>query len=208
MKGEGLVKIELLDEKTVKVLLSRIDMNNYHLTYDEMDYRSPDTKKVLLRLLDEVKRQIKIDLSSGKLFIEAFPYVDGGCILYVNLLDPSATRETAKTAKRNIHSFSNAEFPLIITITGVKRLGALCSSLTSHCHSLILDSELFLSNNSTDSYSLLLHTGLLLNDELVHVANEFLCSYKKGAIAAAHVREHGCSLIEKNAVPLLDKSLN
>lgn len=194
------MKIEMLDEKTVKVLLSKLDMNNYHLTYDEMDYRSPDTKKVLLRLLDEVKRQVKIDLSGGKLFIEAFPYVDGGCILYVNLLDARSTRDTVAQKSR-----TSIELPLIITVDGIKHLGPLCGQLKKRMGEIILKNELY---RLDDKYCLLIYTYCRTDSELVRLAGEYSCKCTKGPIAAARVREHGSPLISEDAIAILDKSLN
>lgn len=79
------MKIEIVDEKTIKVSLSKADMDSLNVCYDELDYKNPLTKKMIVSVLDIIKSRCDLNLSEEKLFIEAFPYIDGGCILYIRI---------------------------------------------------------------------------------------------------------------------------
>lgn len=193
------MKIELLDDKTVKVLLSKLDMYNLNLTYDEMDYKSPGTKKVLMQLLDEVKKQIKVDMTKGKLFIEAFPYADGGCILYVNLLD--GTELSSPSMKKKKTGFDT---PIICCLEGINDLSALAIRLASDFSHMILKSTLYLMNKK---YYLVLYTYCKMDSKISAIISEYGKLFGKGAVTAAIIFEHGELIIAENAINLLKKAL-
>lgn len=188
------MKIELLDDKTVKVLLSGLDMKDMHLTYDEMDYKSPETRRILLQLLHKVKQQVEIDLTTGKLFIEAFPYADGGCMLFVNLLEPA-------TQKKRCMGFDT---PIICELETTQTLGMLCAGLMRYNH-IILKSTLYLMN---EKYYLVLYTYCKMDAELTKAIREYAVVYGKGAVSLAIVAEHGKPLMDENAMTLLCELLN
>ncbi len=193
------MKIELLDDKTVKVLLSKIDMTAYNLCYDEMDYKNPQTKRVILKLIDEIKKEVKINLTTGKLFIEAFPYADGGCILYVNVLDPGKT-ETQSQKKLN----SGFDTPLIFVIEDINLLGVLSNRLMTRYSHIILKSALYLWD---EKYYLLLYTYFKMDSEIMKLIGEYGKFYGKGTIQSAIVKEHAKELIKNDAIAMLDGCL-
>lgn len=97
------MKIEQIDQQTIKVVLTPRDMDSFDITYEEMDYKDPNTKRVILELLHQIKKETSMDFNGGKLFVEAFPYLDGGCVLYICTIPASAettpkTRQTQKPA--------------------------------------------------------------------------------------------------------------
>ena len=42
------MKIEQIDPQTIKVILTQTDMDSFDITYDDMDYKDPHTKQVIL----------------------------------------------------------------------------------------------------------------------------------------------------------------
>ena len=189
------MKIELLNDKTVKVVLSNTDMINLNLNYDEMDYKNPDTKRVILQLVDKIKQEVSIDLSTSKLFIEAFPYVDGGCILYVNLLD--LNEKSNAVARQCKISFDT---PIIFSFSDLDTLGNLSKRLVMRYSHIILKNSLYLYNGK---YYLLLYTYFKMDDQLSRLLSEYGQFYGKGAIMSALIQEHAKELIACEALETL-----
>lgn len=90
------MKYDLLSRNTVKITLSEEDMREYSLCAENIALRTAETKRSLSRMLRKMK------LFSGykpdRLFLEAFPASDGGCVLYVSSLgeDYSGERPVEK----------------------------------------------------------------------------------------------------------------
>lgn len=194
------LKIELLDDKTVKILLSKFDMTTFNLCYDEMDYKNPETKRVILKLIDEIKKEVKINLNTGKLFIEAFPYADGGCILYVNVLD--STKIQSQAQKKLKPGFDT---PLIFMLEDVNSLGTLSNRLITRYSHIILKSSLYLWDNK---YYLMLYTYFKMDSEIINLINEYGKLYGKGTIQSSIIKEHAKELITNDAIAMLDSCLS
>ena len=74
------MRIVTVNEFRVEVTLTPEDLNDFDITYEQMDYADADTRRVLWTLLAEVRRMngISLDLS-GKLLIEVNRETDGCC---------------------------------------------------------------------------------------------------------------------------------
>ena len=76
------MKIESRGEETVVVELTAEDMREMDITYEALDYRSVETRRVIWTILDRVKRSLgRSPETDGRLLIEAAPSEDGGCVL-------------------------------------------------------------------------------------------------------------------------------
>lgn len=77
---------EIGDEKIV-VSLSKDDLKNLDITYDEMDYSNIETRRVIWTILDEAQINLgkSIDMG-GKMLIEVCPDENGGCIMYFTVM--------------------------------------------------------------------------------------------------------------------------
>lgn len=188
------MKIELLENKTVKVVLSNIDMMSYNLTYEEMDYKNPETKKVIMQLIEKIKKEISIDLSTGKLFIEAFPYIDGGCILYVNMIDSDYKKGQMKNFK------SSFPTPIVYSFNDINALGNLSKRMISRYNHVILKNSLYYYENK---YFLLIYTYFKMDSQLSALLKEYGQFYGKGAVVCSLVKEHAKEIIEENAIETL-----
>lgn len=194
------MKIEPLDDKTVKVVLSKVDMDGFQLTYEEMDYQNPETKRVILHLIDEIRDQVDIDLSEGKLFIEAFPYADGGCILYVNVLD-TARGTDVRLPKKHRTSFDT---PLIFVFEDLSSLSALAVRLNARYSHVILKDSLYLLDHK---YYLMIYTYFKMDNEIIHLLGEYGRFYGKGAVRSSLIKEHAKELLKSDAAQTLEKYL-
>lgn len=191
------MKIEPLDDKTVKIVLSKGDMDTFHLTYEEMDYQNPDTKRVLLKLIDAVRRESSVDLAGGKLFIEAFPYADGGCILYVNVLPGSGPERPARPK-------TGFDTPLVFLFGDLESLCRASARLQGRYSHTILKSSLYLLEGR---YCLALYTYFKLDGPISRLLSEYGDFFGKGPVTAAFLREHGKVLCEEEALRTIVESL-
>lgn len=111
------MKYDSLSRNTVKITLSREDMREYSLCAESIALHTAETKRSLSRMLRKMK------LFSGcrpdRLFLEAFPETDGGCVLYVSSLYEEGNKEkTAETA-------------LMCCVDGLSELVQLCRAVES-----------------------------------------------------------------------------
>lgn len=92
--------------------LSRSDMEQLDITYDEMDYSNIETRRVIWSILDTVRQRTGRDVDpSGNLMIEAAPDSTGGCLLMFTV--PPSKRSTgtviAKSSGTYIYEFDSAD---------------------------------------------------------------------------------------------------
>ncbi|MCL2633466.1 MAG: adaptor protein MecA [Oscillospiraceae bacterium] len=82
------MQIDVLSQNTLKLTLSRLDMFDLDIRYESLSGKNPDTKRLLSHVLRTVKldKSTGIDFSGERLFVEAFPRPDGGCMLYISCL--------------------------------------------------------------------------------------------------------------------------
>ena len=74
-------------EDKIIVELTEQDMLGLDITYDEMDYSTTETRRVIWTLLDEAGKALGRELDpSRRMIIEAMPK-NGGCILSFTILD-------------------------------------------------------------------------------------------------------------------------
>lgn len=79
--------IEKISSSTVKIVLSGAELSGYNMDFGMLDSDNPETKSLLISLLTAIENKVDIDLSSDRLFIEAFAANDGGCLLYISVID-------------------------------------------------------------------------------------------------------------------------
>jgi negative regulator of genetic competence, sporulation and motility len=91
------MQIDVLSSNTLKLTLSKCDMNDLDIKYESLSPKNPETKRLLAHVLNSIQRESKtgFTFSGERLFVEAFPRADGGCMLYISCLE----EETAKPAR-------------------------------------------------------------------------------------------------------------
>lgn len=155
------MKIEIVDEKTLKVSLSKADMDSLNVCYDELDYKNPLTRRMIISVLDIIKSRCDLNLSDEKLFVEAFPYIDGGCILYIRI-----GYEKKISSSRKKQSFNT---PIIYEFKDIDELGMGISLLSKSFFHIILESSLYILDQS---YYLLLYTYFKMDDRISSALSE------------------------------------
>lgn len=79
------MKFDSLSRSTVKITLSEEDMNRYSLCAESITQKTDEAKRTLAGLLK--KERLFRGSNARRLFLEAFPRANGGCILYVSGLE-------------------------------------------------------------------------------------------------------------------------
>lgn len=88
------MKIESTSKNNIVISLSSQDLDDLGITYEEMDYKNLDTRRVIYTLLQEASEQLKRDVHpSGKMLIEAVPDPFGGCVLYFTVYQSDADKK-------------------------------------------------------------------------------------------------------------------
>ena len=84
------MKIEADGEEKIAVTLTERDMQDFDITYDEMDYSNIETRRVIWTILDEAKRVLGKPINiDNRLLIQVSPGEDGGCIMHFSQLNDS-----------------------------------------------------------------------------------------------------------------------
>ena len=82
------MQINSPSENRITVELTAPDMRELDITYEEMDYASIETRRVIWTVLDAAGKQLGRELDlSRRMLIEASPLAGGGCALTFTLLD-------------------------------------------------------------------------------------------------------------------------
>ncbi len=82
------MKINSPAEDKIIVDLSKQDMLDLEITYEDMDYSTIETRRVIWTVLDEAGKALGKEFDpSRRMIIEAMPKNGGGCVLSFTILD-------------------------------------------------------------------------------------------------------------------------
>lgn len=188
------MKIEVHDDSRIAIELTKDDMSELDITYEDLDYSNIETRRVLWTVLDEASNTIGCDINlSERMLIEAVPSSTGGCIIYFTVLPKHHNNGSAKIIKRD-------ESAIICDIPNVDDLFAACQMLKKKGYTQ--KSELFLKDKR---YRLVLFPSL----EEEQVFESSLCEYgdvlrRHKSQTLSHMREHWQQLATPDAVEKLN----
>jgi negative regulator of genetic competence, sporulation and motility len=235
------MQIDILSSNTLKLTLSRLDMFDLDIKYESLSGKNPETKRLLAHVLksirlDQLNQKTGFDFSSDRIFVEAFPRPDGGCMLYVSSLgdennlmtDNTKKRKTsAKSAvieERSVTAFKavtapkavaikreNLKSQLIFETDGVRELSGLCRSLCLQKEWKKqgfenLESTLYMSETNDGKYRLLIKGEGSKNSLLTGIAKEY-GDILRGEREMMFTKEHFKPIIENNAAERLNELL-
>lgn len=82
------MKYDTLSRNTVKITLTEADMRKYSLSSDCISGHTAETKRTLTDFVNRLKEINPLfpEYEPERLFLEAFPRSEGGCILFISTL--------------------------------------------------------------------------------------------------------------------------
>lgn len=185
------MKIEVINIKTIKVILTHNDMKKMSLSYINMNYEDPNTKKAIINVLEDIEIQKNVNLLKQELFIEAFPTINEGCILYINIINKENQTKKIEQIKPNFN------IPMIFRFSNIDNLIEASKKISDKYSHLILKSELY---KNDESYFIIIYSYLNINKKIIMLFNEYGDFFGKGEIKSSFVKEHFDLLIESNAI--------
>lgn len=180
------MKITPPKDKYIFIELTRDDMEKMNITYDNLDYSNPHTRKIIHHLLNEAKQSLGYPVSlPGKVRVDALPSVEGGCLLFFTVCtNPVKYKLKGKEAEL-VFSFEKQDY--------------------------FFDLAMSLSENETKNIksSLYLHEGklmLLVSGKIKHsiVAkiNEYAFPVKTYGQGKALIKEYGDCIVKGKALEI------
>lgn len=180
------MKINSTADDRITVDLTKQDMLELDITYEDMDYSTIETRRVIWTLLDEAGKVLGKELDpTRRMIIEAIPKNEGGCILNFTILDSRKKYSVQKQfLKKQSDSFmcefENAE-ALFDAVNGCKT---------------DIQSSLY---EKDGKYRLMIY-GLTDSRDIRLYFSEFSNVTNAEKLICEHTKEHWKCLVEQNAI--------
>lgn len=188
------MKIELLENDSIKIRLTKEDLNSLCICVDELDYANIETRRVIWTLLDAARYELKIDIDpTENMLIEVLPNRSGGCCIYITGFENRpicSARCTVRGMKPLFFDFDGAD-TLMSAACALKSIAVKHNQL----------SELY--RMRENQYRLLIYPDSKLAVGLSGVLSEYCCNCGNGNAAAAYTREHGNLITGGDAISKL-----
>jgi hypothetical protein len=175
-------------------------MFDLDIRYESLSGKNPDTK----RLLSHVLKTVKLDKSSGvdftgeRLFVEAFPRPDGGCMLYISCLNEGADAPATVPRANKSRKAVAVSATLLYQFASIADLEGACRVLSWQRTNgkLSFTSNLYSRDN---------HYRLLINTANKKLASSIVSEYGREVCAKeiTATKEHYKLLANDNAAELL-----
>lgn len=185
--------IEIISSNTIKVILDEYDMAIYDISFEQLDRSSPETKRLLIDLIESINEEKNIDLSEERIFVEAFPKDDGGCLLYLSMLNSNVKVTPEKTSLYT---------SIICTIDDYSILKNLCSNLYNLYSHITHNSELYYRDGH---YYIILHTFKRADNKMRTFLNEYCAITGNGETDCSYIREYCQCIFSLNAIEEVTK---
>ncbi len=187
------MKIHAPQENRIVVELSRSDMTELDITYEEMDYGNIETRRVIWTLLDRARQTLCRDIDpSGKLLIETVPTPDGGCVLCFTVLQREAGASSPRMLR--IHKESTRLLYRFRTLDDLTDCAC-----RIRCTGIPLRAQLYVWK---DAYFLLID-GLLPPRSIRSLLSEYGTLCPQESFRLSVLREHGKLLADGDAIEKL-----
>ncbi|MCL2020323.1 MAG: adaptor protein MecA [Oscillospiraceae bacterium] len=224
------MQIDILSSNTLKLTLSRLDMFDLDIKYESLSGKNPETKRLLAHVLksirlDRLNQKTGFDFSCERIFVEAFPRPDGGCMLYVSSLEADAGRRKKQSIKTQARESFTAEEAnllkaglkredikslLIFETDAVNELSGVCRSLCrqKEWERLGFESALYLSENRNGEmkYRLIIKNVTGRQTLISGIIREYGEPYR-GELELAYTEEYFRAVIKENAAEKLGELL-
>ena len=186
------MKINSPAEDRIIVDLTKQDMLELDITYEDMDYSTIETRRVIWTVLGEAGKALGRELDpSRRMIIEAAPKSEGGCTLSFTILDGRKNRFPQK------HTLKKQEENLICDFENLDSLFKAAEEISRT--GLESQSSLF---ELDGTYRLILGCP---TESYKNILSEFCRIQNFSKLMNDHTREHWHMLAEGNAVESLSR---
>ena len=179
---------DALSKNTVKITLTRRDMKTYSIKSENLVSRTAESKRCLICFLKKFQSESSLfpGYHAERLFLEAFPSDDGGCVMYVSTLGtddlpPEEEKSPVSRIMCRTDSIDDAA-TLCRIVSGAELSSALYSLDSEYCLIFSVPSE------KTEALSRIIGEFGAFSDEPTDIA----C-----------VSEHAEAICETDAIKLL-----
>ncbi len=205
------MKAELVSPTKLKILLETGDMTRYGLSFEELDYARPETRKVFREVLELARRDTGFESSGCRLFVEAFPEKDSACSLIVTKLPWVSDSDVLTRLLRGRNaspdgaqlSFHKSRGTYLYRFDGFDQV-ADAASAVQELIGLSMDTRLI---RQGKYYYLMLTLPRLHPYErsICSILSEYGTETESTELGNARLLEHGSLLIQQNAIQTLGR---
>lgn len=181
---------DTLSANTVKITLTKQDMQNNSLNAESIRSRTAESRRSLTRFLKRFQTESSLfpEHSAERLFLEAFPSDDGGCVLYVSTLGAEPT----PSGSRRQHSVR-----IMCGSEDIESMISLCACISRR----ILSSSLY---RLDGGYCLVIRSSPDEAGAVSHIIEEF-GELSEDETDIAYASEHGVLLCRANAAGIMSR---
>lgn len=221
----SVMKVDILSETTLKLTLTEEDLKESSLCYEALSKQSEDCRRVLERLIEKGAPPKTAALAAelldeeSRLLVEAFPSANGGCMVYLSVLNRTGSKKkqlngNAQKTKRSSDKKQSAgsdpqlldrqieASPIIFETASGEMLGKLCRRLEAERKSGMKFSSKLFSNQTC--YRLALTPLNFCTARLTRILREY-GAVTNSELIAAYTQEHFGELIGENAAELCQR---
>lgn len=185
------MKIIAQTDNRICIELTREDMEELDITYDELDYANIETRRVLWTLLDEARHELGRNIClTQRLLIEAVPDHDGGCSIFFTVMEQTEGKNQSKQLIKGIRQ------RIVCTSDKIDNIGKLSKALSGLGG--ILKSELY---GNGGKYRLIIQMESVFTGDINAVICEF-CDIEDDSVIP-YTYEHWKRLMSPDAVGIL-----
>lgn len=172
------MNIKAQTDKKISIELTREDMDELDITYEELDYSNVETRRVLWTLLDEAGHRLGRNISlTNQMLIEAVPDEQGGCVLYFTVVDEDFGMDS-DTSKAGIWNPKT-----VCQSSSIDNIGALSKALYNM--DCVAHSELYTDGRQ---YRLIVSAKPTYSEKIKTVAREYcdVCNSDSATVTYEH----------------------
>ena len=178
------MQISRLSKNSISIYLNAEDLEEFGITYDNLDILSPQTRTIIRKLLENAFSQTGFEAEGQRLLIEAYPVENDACLILFTICDNLESEEWAESAEPTLFLFNSF------------------TSLVSACRELKISvpSSLFWHKNQ---YILVLWILSSQYDNICEQLLKFAKISSDSQLLLAELQEENSVLIKENAVKIL-----
>jgi negative regulator of genetic competence, sporulation and motility len=91
-----------INDHKLKIMLSEIDMKEYALDSENLDYENRETRARFWNILNKASENTGFDFEGGKIFIQLYPSKEGGCEMYVTKIGGLSRRHDGEAPENRL----------------------------------------------------------------------------------------------------------